>query len=77
MLLFANATKSNKLKITTENQHVAKRASRLLKTLFGFDFDKKIAPATSMKKYSLLVEHADRLAVIFDAIGIFAVLLGL
>ena len=41
IILFANATKNSKIKIVTENKDVAHRASWLLKSLFGYDFDKK------------------------------------
>ena len=70
MLLFANATKSNKIKITTENKNISSRASWLLKSLFGFDFDKKIVPASSLKKFNLIIENHEKLNEIFDAFGI-------
>lgn len=70
MVLFANATRSDKIKITTENSEVARRASWLFKGLFGFDFDKKIVPASAVKKYNLILENPERLSVVFDALGI-------
>lgn len=70
MILFANATKSSRIKITTENKNIAHRASRLLKSLFGFDFDKKIVPAASLRKFNLIVENQIKLNEIFDAFGI-------
>ncbi len=70
MVLFANTTKTNKLKIVTENANVALRASRLLKSLFGFDFDRKIVPAASVKKYNLTVETPSRLSEVFEALGL-------
>lgn len=70
MILFANATSSDKIKIVTENKNVVHRASRLLKSLFGFDFDKKIVPASSLKKFNLIIENKDKLTEIFDAFGI-------
>lgn len=70
MILFANATKSSRIKITTENKSIAHRASRLLKSLFGFDFDKKIVPAASLKKFNLIIENQTKLDEIFDAFGI-------
>ena len=69
MILFANSTKNNKIKITTENKNVAHRASTLLKTLFGFDFDKKIVPASALKKFNLIIEHKQRIDEVFDAFG--------
>ncbi len=69
MVLFANATKSTKIKLTTENKSIAHRASWLLKSLFGFDFDKKIVPVGSIRKFSLIIENADKLHEIFDAFG--------
>ena len=70
LLLFANATKSDKIKITTENSNIAHRASLLFKLLFGFDFDKKIVPASALKKYSLIIESPGKISEIFDAFGI-------
>ncbi|MBQ8003699.1 MAG: DNA-binding protein WhiA [Oscillospiraceae bacterium] len=69
MVLFANATKNTKIKLTTENRNIAHRASWLLKSLFGFDFDKKIVPAETLKKYSLIIENREKLDEIFDAFG--------
>lgn len=70
MILFANSTKSDRVKIITENKNIATRASWLLKSLFGFDFDKKIVPASSQKKYNLIIDIPTKLAEIFDALGI-------
>ncbi len=70
MILFANSTTRNRIKIITENKNVALRASRLLKSLFGFDFDKKIIPQSSLKKFNLIIEHPSRISEIFEAIGI-------
>ena len=70
LILFANSTRKDKIKIITENKDVAHRASWLLKSLFGFDFDKKIIPATSFKKFNLIIETPEKLNVIFEAFGI-------
>lgn len=70
MILFANATRGDSIKITTENKDVAHRISWLLKSLFGFDFDKKIVPASAVKKFSLIIENKKKLEEIFDAFGI-------
>ena len=70
MILFSNATRGNRIKIITENADVAARASRILKSLFGFGFDKTIVPASAVKKYSLILENPERLALVFDALGI-------
>lgn len=70
MVLFANSTRSDKIKIITENKNVASRASWLLKSLFGFDFDRKIVPASSMKKYNLIIENKLKLEDIFEAFGV-------
>ncbi len=70
MILFANTIKPQQIKIITENSNVALRASRLLKSLFGFDFDRKIVPASSLKKYNLTVDTPGRLSEIFDALGL-------
>ena len=70
MILFANATRSDKIKIVTENRNVAHRASRLLKSLFAFDFDKKIIPESALKKFNLIIEQPSRIAEIFDAFGL-------
>ncbi|MBQ6847017.1 MAG: DNA-binding protein WhiA [Oscillospiraceae bacterium] len=70
IILFANATRSDSIKITTENKNVAHRISWLLKSLFGFDFDKKIVPASSVKKFNLIIENEQKLSEIFDAFGI-------
>lgn len=72
MIFFANSTTGNRIKIVTENNNVARRASRLLKTLFGFDFDKKIIPESTFKKYNLLIENPTKIAEIFDAFGLVA-----
>ncbi|MBR5542788.1 MAG: DNA-binding protein WhiA [Oscillospiraceae bacterium] len=70
MILFANATTSERIKITTENKNVAHRASWLLKSLFGFDFDKKIVPALTTKKFNLIIESKEKLFEIFEAFGL-------
>lgn len=70
MVFFSNATKSNRIKIITENKNVAFRASSLLKSLFGFDFDKKFIPANALKKFNLIVEHESRVDEIFASFGI-------
>lgn len=69
MLLFANQFSNRGLRITTENADFAHRASRLLKSLFGFDFDRKIIPGGAVRKYSLSIENREKLAAIFDAFG--------
>ncbi len=70
MVLFANTASPKMLKIITENPNVAFRASSLLKSLFGFDFDRKIVPTSAVKKYNLTVENPSHLAEIYDAFGI-------
>lgn len=70
LILFANSTRKDKIKIITENKDVAHRASWLLKSLFGFDFDKKIIPATALKKFNLIIETPEKLDIIFEAFGI-------
>ena len=70
LVLFANSTRKDKIKIITENKDVAHRASWLLKSLFGFDFDKKIIPAASLKKFNLIIESPEKLDIIFEAFGI-------
>lgn len=70
MIFFANSTTKDRIKIVTENNNVARRASRLLKTLFGFDFDKKIIPESTFKKYNLLIENPSKISEIFDAFGL-------
>ena len=69
MFLFANTFTSKEIRITTENPGFAHRASRILKTLFGFDFDRKIVPGESAKKHSLGITNTEKIAVIFDAFG--------
>lgn len=70
MILFANSTTKDRIKIITENKNVALRASRLLKSLFAFDFDKKIIPESSLKKFNLIIEREARISEIFEAFGI-------
>ncbi len=70
MILFANSTRSDSIRITTENKDIAHRVSWLLKSLFGFDFDKKIVPASTVKKFNLIIENKQKLDEIFDAFGI-------
>lgn len=70
MILFANSTTKDKIKIITENKNVAFRASRLLKSLFAFDFDKKIIPESALKKFNLIMERESRISEIFEAFGI-------
>ena len=70
MILFANATTKDRIKIITENKNVALRASRLLKSLFAFDFDKKIIPESALKKFNLIIEREARISEIFEAFGI-------
>ncbi len=70
MILFANSTTKDRIKIITENKNVALRASRLLKSLFAFDFDKKIIPESAFKKFNLIMEREERISEIFEAFGI-------
>ncbi len=70
MILFANSTTKDRIKIITENKNVALRASRLLKSLFAFDFDKKIIPESALKKFNLIMERESRISEIFEAFGI-------
>ncbi len=69
MILFANSATKDKIKIITENQNIAHRASRLLKSLFGFDFDRKIIPASAMKKFNLIIDSPLKLQEIYSAFG--------
>ncbi len=69
MVFFSNTTTLERIKITTENKNVAHRASWLAKSLFGFDFDRKITPLTATKKFNLIIESKAKLKDIFDAFG--------
>jgi len=69
IVLFANTFDSRSLRITTENQDFAARVSRILKMLFGYDFDRKIIPAATVKKYSFTIESPDKLSAIYNAFG--------
>ena len=69
MLLFANKFSSKEIRITTENADFAHRASRIMKMLFGFDFDRKIIPSERTRKYSLGILNAEKIEIIFDAFG--------
>ncbi len=70
MFLFANKFSAKEIRITTENADFVQRASRILKTLFGFDFDRKIIPSERTKKYSLGIINEDKIATVFDAFGL-------
>jgi len=65
MFLFANIFSPREIRITTENADFAHRASRILKMLFGFDFDRKI----QAKKHSLGMVSGEKIRAIFDAFG--------
>lgn len=69
MLLFANTFSSHEVRITTENAEFAHRASRIMKMLFGFDFDRKITPRERTKKHSLGITNSDKINAIFEAFG--------
>ena len=69
IVLFANTFDSRSLRITTENQDFAARVSKIIKMLFGYDFDRKIIPASTVKKYSFTIENPDKLSAIYDAFG--------
>lgn len=69
IVLFANTFDSRSLRITTENQDFAARVSRIIKMLFGYDFDRKIIPASTVKKYSLTIDNPDKLSAIYNAFG--------
>ncbi|MBR5478593.1 MAG: DNA-binding protein WhiA [Clostridia bacterium] len=69
MFLFANTFSANEIKITTENPDFAHRASRILKMLFGFDFDKKIVPREATKKHSLGITNKDKLKQVLESFG--------
>ena len=65
ILLFANIFSAREIRITTENADFAHRTSRILKMLFGFDFDRKI----QAKKHSLGIVSGEKIRAIFDAFG--------
>lgn len=69
IVLFAQSFDARALRIVTGNHEFVGRISRLMKLLFGFDFDKKIIPTDSLKKYSLIVQSQEKLGVLFDAFG--------
>lgn len=69
IMLFANTFNSSTLRIYTENADFAQRATKLLKKLFGFDFDRKIIPSSAAKKYSLTIENKEKLYMIYEAFG--------
>lgn len=69
VVLFANTFDRRSLRITTENQDFAARVSRLVKMLYGFDFDRKIIPASAVKKYSFTIENLEKLSAIYDSFG--------
>lgn len=69
MLLFANQFSASGIRITTENAEFTHRASKILKILFGFDFDRKIIPTGAVKKHNLSIENKEKLEMIFDAFG--------
>ncbi len=70
MFLYANRFSAKEIRITTENTDFVQRASRILKVLFGFDFDRKIIPSGRTKKYSLGIINEEKIATIFDAFGL-------
>lgn len=70
MLLFANKFSPREIRITTENADFVQRASRIMKALFGFDFDRRIIPSERTKKYSLGIINTEKISVIFDAFGL-------
>ncbi len=69
IVLFANTFDSRSLRITTENQDFAARVSKIIKMLFGYDFDRKIIPASTVKKYSFTIDNPDKLSAIYNAFG--------
>jgi len=69
IVLFAQSFDARALRIVTGNPEFVGRISRLMKLLFGFDFDKKIIPTDALKKYSLIVQSQEKLGVLFDAFG--------
>ncbi|MBQ3055050.1 MAG: DNA-binding protein WhiA [Oscillospiraceae bacterium] len=69
IVLFAQSFDARSLRIVTGNAELVGRVSRLLKLLFGFDFDKKIIPTAALKKYSLVIQSQEKLGVLFDAFG--------
>ena len=69
IVLFANTFDSRSLRITTENQDFAARVSKIVKMLFGYDFDRKIIPASTVKKYSFTMDNPDKLSAIYNAFG--------
>ncbi|NLG53324.1 MAG: DNA-binding protein WhiA [Clostridiales bacterium] len=70
MILFSNTVSYRELRLTTENGNVANRASRLLRALFGFDFDRKVIPGTKLKKYSFVIDNKEKLDRVFEALGL-------
>lgn len=69
MVLFAQSFDARMLRIVTGSADYAGRVSRLMKLLFGFDFDKKIIPTGALKKFSLIIQNPEKIAVLFDAFG--------
>lgn len=69
IVLFSQTFDARMLRIVTGSAEFAGRISKLTKLLFGFDFDKKIIPLETPKKYSLIVQNRAKLATLFDAFG--------
>ncbi len=65
MFLFANTFSVSEIRVITENADFAHRASRILKMIFGFDFDRKI----STKKHSLSIINREKIKTVFEAFG--------
>ncbi len=69
IVLFAQSFDARALRIVTGSSEYVGRISKLMKLLFGFDFDKKIIPTGTPKKYSLIIQNPQKLGVLFDAFG--------
>lgn len=69
MILFSNTVSNREIRITTENRNVVNRASKLIRALYGVDFDRKIIPETQLKKFSFIMEEKVKLDAVFDSFG--------
>ena len=67
--LFSTSFGFLEIKITTKNRAFARRLAFLLKSCFGFDFDKKVVQSDQNRKIIYILSDQNKLRIVFEEFG--------
>ena len=67
--LFGFAFRENEIRVVTENPDLPPRLSRLLKWVFGFDFDRRPDTYPTLGKQTLTLSAREKLSALFEDLG--------